>query len=66
MFKLRGQAEIHYGSYVLYADSVEYNSDTGDTVADGHVVLDGGCNDEHMEAAHGTYNIRAETAALNT
>jgi LPS-assembly protein len=61
VFKLRGEAEIHYGSYILYADAVDYNSDTGDTVADGHVVLDGGPNDEHVEAGHGTYNIRSET-----
>ena len=61
VFKLRGQAEIHYGTYVLYADSVDYNSDTGDVVADGHVVLDGGPNDEHVEATHATYNVRAES-----
>jgi LPS-assembly protein len=61
VFKLRGQAEIHYGTYILYADSVDYNSDTGDSTVDGHVVLDGGPNDEHIEATHGTYNIRAET-----
>ena len=29
LYKLRGQAEIHYGTYILYADSVDYNSDTG-------------------------------------
>ena len=50
VFKLRGQAEIHYGTYILYADSVDYNSETGDATADGHVVLDGGPNDEHVEA----------------
>src|SRR5579862_6620545 len=60
LFKLRGQAEIHYGTYILYADSVDYNSDTGDSVADGHVVLNGGPNDEHVEATHATYNVRAE------
>src|SRR5713226_1316382 len=60
VFKLRGQAEIHYGTYILYADAVDYNSDTGDAVADGHVVLDGGPNDEHVEATHGTYNVRTE------
>ncbi len=60
LFKLRGEAEIHYGTYILYADSVDYNSETGDSVADGHVVLDGGPNDEHVEASHATYNVRAE------
>ena len=61
VFKLRGQAEIHYRTYILYADEVTYNSQTGDASADGHAVLDGGPNDEHIEATHGTYNIRAET-----
>jgi LPS-assembly protein len=61
VFKLRGQAEIHYGTYILYADSVDYNSDTGEAIADGHVVLDGGPNDEHVEATHATYNVRAES-----
>src|SRR4029077_7518345 len=61
VYKLRGQAEIHYGTYTLYADSVDYNSDTGESILDGHVVLDGGPNDEHVEATHATYNIRAES-----
>ncbi len=61
VYKLRGQAEIHYGTYILYADSLDYNSDSGQAVADGHVVLDGGPNDEHVEATHATYNIRAES-----
>ena len=61
VFKLRGQAEIHYGTYILYADSVDYNSATGEAIADGHVVLDGGPNDEHIEATHATYNVRSES-----
>jgi LPS-assembly protein len=61
VYKLRGQAEIHYGTYILYADSVDYNSETGDSLADGHVVLNGGPNDEHVEATHATYNIRSES-----
>jgi LPS-assembly protein len=61
VFKLRGQAEIHYRTYVLYGDNIDYDSDTGDATADGHVVLDGGPNDEHIRATHGTYNLRAET-----
>ena len=61
VYKLRGQAEIHYGTYILYADAVDYNSDSGEVVADGHVVLGGGPSDEHVEATHATYNIRAES-----
>ncbi len=60
VFKLRGHVEMHYSTYILYADEVTYNSQTGDATADGHVVLDGGPNDEHVEASHGAYNIRTE------
>jgi LPS-assembly protein len=60
MFKLLGQAEIHYRSLVLYGDEMTYNSETGEATVEGHVVLDGGINDEHIEASHGTYNLRTE------
>ena len=60
LFKLRGQAEIHYRSYVLYADEITYNSATGDTELEGHMVLDGGPYDEHIEASHGNYNVRSQ------
>jgi LPS-assembly protein len=61
VYKLHGKAEIQYGVYVLRADEVTYNADTGESTADGHVVLEGGPNDEHIQASHGTYNIRAES-----
>jgi LPS-assembly protein len=61
VFKLTGQAEVHYGGYILRADEVTYNSDTGDAAADGHVVLDGGINDEHVEASHANYNLRTQS-----
>jgi LPS-assembly protein len=59
--KLHGKADILYGTYHLQADEVTYNSDTGEATADGHVVLDGGPNDEHIEASHATYNIKTES-----
>jgi len=61
IFKLRGHAEIYYQTYVLDADEVTYNSESGDATAEGHVVLDGGPNDEHIEASRGTYNIRSQS-----
>jgi len=60
IFKLRGEAEIHYRTYILHADQMTYNSDTGDATVEGHVVLDGGPNDEHIQASRGTYNVRSE------
>ena len=61
IYKLHGKGEIHYGLYILRGDEVTYNADTGQATADGHVALDGGLNDEHIQASHGTYNVRAES-----
>jgi len=61
IYKLHGKAEIHYGVYILHGDEVTYDADTGQSTADGHVVLEGGPNDEHIQASHGTYNVRAES-----
>jgi LPS-assembly protein len=61
IYRLHGKAEIHYGTYILRGDEVTYDSETGDSVADGNVLLDGGPNDEHIRASHGTYNVRRET-----
>jgi len=59
-YQLHGNAEIHYGAYILRADEVSYNSETGDSKAQGHVVLEGGPNHEHIQARRGTYNLRSE------
>ncbi|MGA9978872.1 MAG: LPS assembly protein LptD [Candidatus Sulfotelmatobacter sp.] len=61
VYKLHGNGEIHYGTYVVRADEVTYNSDTGEATAAGHFRLDGGPNDDHIRASHGTYNLIAET-----
>src|ERR1700721_2403337 len=42
IYKLHGDGEIHYGTYILRADEVTYNSDTGEATADGHSGLRGG------------------------
>ena len=64
LYHMRGRVEIHYRTYILYADQVTYNADTGDSELEGHVVLDGGPYDEHVEASHGTYNVRTETGTF--
>ena len=60
VYHLRGTAEIDYRTYILHADQITYNADTGDSELEGHVVLDGGPYDEHIVASHGTYNIRTQ------
>jgi LPS-assembly protein len=64
LYQLRGEVEIHYRSYVLSANEVSYNSITGVAELEGHVVLDGGPYDEHVEASHGSYNIRTQTGTF--
>ncbi len=64
--KLHQKAEIHYGTYILYGDEITYNRDTGDSTADGHVVLDGGLNDEHIKASRGTYNYAPKPDVLKS
>jgi len=61
VYKLHGNAEIHYRAYILRADEVTYDSDSGEATASGHFTLDGGPNDDHIKASHGTYNLTAET-----
>ena len=61
VYKLRGDSEIHYGSYILRADEITYDSDSGEATATGHFTVDGGPNDDHIRASHGTYNVTAET-----
>jgi|SRR5579863_10068666 LPS-assembly protein len=61
IYKLHGTVEIHYRNYILRADEVTYDSDSGEATASGHFTLDGGPNDDHIKASHGTYNLTAET-----
>jgi len=60
IFKLHVRGRIEYGTFILWADEATYNSDTGDVTLNGHVVLDGSANNEHIEASHGQYNVRSE------
>ncbi len=64
VYKLHGAVEIYYGTYVLRSDEATYNSDTKEATATGHVALDGGPNDDHIRASHGTYNLALETGTF--
>src|SRR5246127_3318809 len=61
VYKLQGNVKITYGVYRLSADQVTYNEDSGVADAEGHLVLEGGPNDEHIEAVRGSYNLQGET-----
>jgi LPS-assembly protein len=60
IYHLRGRAEIDYRTYILQAEEITYNSDTGDSELEGHVVLEGGPYNEHVEARHATYNVNSQ------
>ena len=60
-YKLHGHAEVRYRTYILRADELTYNSDTGEATATGNFRVDGGPNDDHIRASHGRYNVTAET-----
>ena len=61
IYKLRGKVKVDYGTYVIHADHATYNSDTGEVEAEGNLLLEGGPNNEHIEAARGKYNLQNET-----
>jgi LPS-assembly protein len=61
VYKLSGEAEIDYRAYILKADEITYNAATGDVSATGRVLLEGGANDEHLEAARADYNVKTES-----
>lgn len=64
LYQLHGDVEIHYRTYILRADEVTYDSDTGEATASGHFTLDGGPNDDHIRASHGNYNLTTETGSF--
>ena len=61
LFKSHVRRSFSYRDFILWADEVTYDSNTGDAKLEGHVVVDGGPNDEHIEASKAQYNIRNET-----
>jgi LPS-assembly protein len=61
IYVLDGAVDITYGDREVRADHVEYDSNTGDVTATGHLVLTGGPNHEHIEASHGNFNIKTQT-----
>src|SRR6202789_3271464 len=50
-----GALDIHYGNQRLRADHVEYNDQTNEAVARGHVIFD--YENQHIEADEAHYNL---------
>ncbi len=64
VYKLSGNAEIDIRNYVLRADQITYDSESGDSTAIGHVELKGGDEDVLIQASHGNYNLKSESGKL--
>jgi LPS-assembly protein len=62
VFTLNGNVIIYYKSYTVQADAVTYNRDTGEVTAEGHLIVDGSPDNEHLTATHGTMNLNEDTA----
>ena len=62
VYTLTGNVLIAYKSYIVQADTVTYNRDTGDIVAEGHLIVDGSPDNEHITATHGMMNLDEDTA----
>ncbi|MGH9521172.1 MAG: hypothetical protein ACRD3E_01425, partial [Terriglobales bacterium] len=60
VYNLRGGVTITYGHYVVRADQISYDSASGQITATGHLSFEGGPFDEHIEASHGTVNIKTQ------
>lgn len=52
IFTLNGNVIIYYKSYTVQADTITYNRDTGEVVAEGHLIVDGSPDNEHITATH--------------
>src|SRR5438552_1308418 len=61
IYTLRGEVEIQFRNSTLRADTIAYNSSTGEITATGNLVFEGGLHDEHITASHGSYNVRTQT-----
>ena len=61
LYTVEGNAVLTYKNYVLHADRITYNATTGSTVAEGHMLLTGGVDQEEIHASHGELNMQEET-----
>jgi LPS-assembly protein len=61
LYTLDGNVVIDYRDYIIHADHAVYNDATGEVDARGHMMIDGGADDEHFLASHGTMNVQRNT-----
>lgn len=62
LYTLDDEVVITYRDRLVKADHMEYNTDTGELTATGHLHVSGGPNHEDITASHGTMNLIRQTA----
>jgi LPS-assembly protein len=60
-YVLDGDVVITYGDRRVEADHIEYDTESGDVTATGHLKASGGKNHEIISASHGTLNVKNQT-----
>ena len=61
VYVLDGDVVITYRDVTVKADHMEYDTETGDLTANGHLHATGGANHEDIRASHGTMNLNQQT-----
>ncbi len=61
VYTLLRNVKIRFNGYDFGGDTVTYDSASGDVTAKGHVSLDGGRRDMHINGTEGSYNIHSQT-----
>jgi len=60
-FILDDDVVLTYGDRTVRADHIEYDTETGDLTATGHLKATGGANNEIISASHGELNLKTQT-----
>ncbi len=63
-YVLDGDVVITYRDRVIKADHIEYDTETGELAANGHLHVSGGPNHEDVLASHGTMNLNKQTGTF--
>ena len=61
LYVLDGDVVVTYRDRVVTADHIEYDKETGELTASGHLHVTGGANHEDITASHGTMNLNKQT-----
>ncbi len=60
-YTLDGNVVVTYGNRRIEADHIEYDTESGELTATGHLKATGGRNNEMIAASHGSLNVKTQT-----